>query len=62
MDWSDLLKAIALVLVIEGLLPFLSPRGFKQSMRQIENIPEPNLRVMGLLSMIAGIGLIFWIR
>ena len=62
MAWSDLWTALALVLVIEGLLPFLSPQGFKRSMQQIQTIPDANLRLIGLISMLLGLVLIYWVR
>jgi uncharacterized protein YjeT (DUF2065 family) len=60
--WSDLGAAFALMLVFEGLLPFLFPQGFKQRLLQIREIPEQTLRVMGLISMLAGIALLYWVR
>ena len=62
MNWSDLWAALALVLVFEGLMPFLSPGGFKRSMAQIQEIPDQPLRMMGLISMIIGVLLIYWVR
>ena len=62
MAWSDFGAAIALLLVIEGLLPFLSPGSFKETMRRIEMLPEQNLRLIGLGSMLAGLLLLYLIR
>lgn len=53
--WQHLLPALALVLVIEGILPFLSPRTWREAMLQAGQMPDTALRVMGLLSMIAGV-------
>jgi len=61
-SWSDLWAAFALVLVIEGLLPFLSPDGYKRSVQQLQSLPEKNLRWVGLFSMIAGDGLLYLVR
>jgi len=61
-SWSDLWAAFALVLVIEGLLPFLSPDGYKRSVQQLQSLPEKNLRLVGLFSMIAGDGLLYLVR
>lgn len=60
--WVDLLAALALVLVIEGLMPFLSPAGFKRTMGQISQMPDRNLRTIGLVSMIAGVVLLYLVR
>jgi uncharacterized protein YjeT (DUF2065 family) len=61
-NWTDLRAALALVLVFEGLMPFISPDGFKRSMAQIQEIPDQALRIMGLISMIVGVVLLYWIR
>lgn len=60
--WADLLAALALVLVIEGLMPFLSPAGFKRTMGQVSQMPDRNLRTIGLVSMIAGVVLLYLVR
>lgn len=62
MDWNDLLAALAIYLVLEGLLPFLSPRGWKESMVLIARMPERQLRLIGLVSMVAGALLLAWVR
>ena len=60
--WHDLLTAIALVLVIEGLMPFLSPAAFRRTMEQVSRIPDRTLRTIGLLSMGVGVGLLYLVR
>jgi uncharacterized protein YjeT (DUF2065 family) len=60
--WSDLLAAIALVLVIEGIMPFLNPRGLRQALGSIASMPDRALRVAGLLSMTAGAILLYFVR
>lgn len=62
MQWRDLLAALCLVLVIEGLLPFLSPRRFRQSMLQVARFDDRTLRTVGLVSMVAGAGLLYLVR
>ncbi|MGL4185076.1 MAG: DUF2065 domain-containing protein [Thiotrichaceae bacterium] len=58
-NWTDLLNALALVMIIEGLLPFASPSRLKQTYAEIAKIPDKILRIVGLLSVIAGILLLF---
>ena len=53
--WHDLLLALALLLVIEGLLPFLNPTGFKQAMQMISQMNEKQLRISGFISMMLGV-------
>lgn len=58
-DWNDLLNAIALLLILEGLMPFLSPSRLKQAYLQVINLPDKTLRTIGLVAVIAGILLLF---
>ncbi|QTR48762.1 DUF2065 domain-containing protein [Candidatus Thiothrix anitrata] len=58
-NWHDLLNALALVLILEGLLPFASPSRLKQTYAQLINLPNKTLRSIGLASVIAGILLLF---
>jgi len=60
--WHDLLAAIALVLVIEGILPFLSPRTTRQLMLQVSQSDDRALRGAGLVSMILGVLLLYLLR
>jgi uncharacterized protein YjeT (DUF2065 family) len=62
MDWNDLLTGLALYLVLEGVLPFLSPEGWRRSMSLIAQLPGRQLRVFGLLSMLAGLALLALVR
>ena len=57
--WSDLLTALALLLILEGLLPFISPEGMKKTYEQLIRYPEKTLRIIGLSSILAGILLLF---
>ncbi len=51
---SDLWAALALVLVLEGLLPALSPGTYRKAMLAMIQMDERSLRVTGLTSMIVG--------
>ena len=62
MDWKDLLVALSLVLVIEGFMPFINPAGLKRTMGIIISMPDKTLRVLGFISMIAGVLLLYWVR
>ncbi len=50
-----LITAIALVFIIEGLLPFLFPNLWRKMMSEAVQLDEKKLRVMGLASMIIGL-------
>lgn len=62
MNWNDLLAAFALYLVLEGIVPFVNPGGFKHFMRQMIELPDRQLRNIGLGSMIAGAVLLYLVR
>jgi uncharacterized protein YjeT (DUF2065 family) len=53
--WGSLLTAVALVLVLEGILPFLSPRGWRETFRRLTEMSDGQIRFIGLTSMIAGL-------
>lgn len=55
MEWQDLFRALALMLVFEGMMPFISPRGWRQTMQQATQLPDNVLRGIGLASMVAGV-------
>lgn len=58
-NWTDLGRALALVAVLEGVLPFLSPEAAKRSMRRLTDLGAWQLRIMGLVMMLVGC-LILW--
>ena len=62
LDWSDLLAAVALVLVIEGLPPFANPSGVKRGLARLLQVGDRELRYAGLGTMIVGILILFAIR
>ena len=62
MAWQEILTALALVLVIEGMLPFVGPGRYKQLVAQIAQLGDNHLRMFGLASMIAGLVLLFIVR
>ena len=62
MNWNDLLSGLALYLVLEGVLPFLSPEGWRRSMSLIAALPGRQLRIFGLVSMVAGLALLLLVR
>ena len=60
--WHDLLVALTLTLVVEGLVPFLSPQYFKKSLLKFSEMDESSIRVIGLLSMLLGTVLLYLIK
>ena len=62
MYWTEIFTALALVLVIEGILPFVSPGRYRQMVAQIVRLGDNQLRTFGLGAMIAGVVLLFFMR
>ncbi|HKJ09353.1 MAG TPA: DUF2065 domain-containing protein [Gammaproteobacteria bacterium] len=60
--WHDLLTALGLMLVIEGVLPFLSPAGLRRLLVLVAQSDDRQLRIAGLTSMIAGLLLLHLLR
>lgn len=62
MNWTDLLAAFALYLVLEGIMPFLNPQAMKRFMLTMSNFADQQLRVCGLVSMVLGLLLLYAVR
>ena len=62
MQWRDLLTALCLVLVFEGVMPFLAPHRWKEAMRQMTTVEDRVLRGVGLASMAVGAALLYIVR
>ncbi len=62
MPWTEILTALALVLVIEGLLPFASPGRYRQMVAQIVGMSDNNIRAVGLIVIVIGLALLFIVR
>jgi uncharacterized protein YjeT (DUF2065 family) len=62
LDWSDLLAAVGLLLVLEGLLPFLNPNGTRRLFARLALLAGNELRVAGLVSMLLGMVVLFFVR
>jgi len=61
MNWQDLLTAVALLLILEGLLPFASPESIKKVYKTMVETPTSTLRMFGLASIVAGLILLYLI-
>jgi hypothetical protein len=59
---TTLLMAVALMLVIEGLLPFLAPSLWRETFRRLMQLSDGQIRFFGLTSMLAGVLLLFLSR
>jgi uncharacterized protein YjeT (DUF2065 family) len=57
--WDLLLGACALMLVIEGLLPFLSPTAWRRVFEKATQLTDGQIRFLGLSSVLAGMVMLF---
>ena len=57
--WDMLLGAFALMLVVEGLLPFISPPKWRAVFERATRMSDGQIRFLGLSSMLAGIALLW---
>ena len=62
MNWYDLGVALALFLVLEGILPFLTPQGVRRFLERLILLNDNQLRFAGLTSMLLGIVLLYAIK
>lgn len=60
--WHELGVAIALVLVIEGIMPFLNPAGLRRTLIMVAQMSDNALRLTGLTSMVLGVVLLQLVR
>ncbi len=60
--WRDLGAAVALLLVLEGIFPFINPDGFRRTLLTISQLPDQPLRFAGLTSMLIGLVLLYVIN
>jgi uncharacterized protein YjeT (DUF2065 family) len=59
---KTILTAIALVLVIEGILPFLVPALWREAFRRLTEMTDGQVRFLGLSSMVAGVLLLYLVK
>lgn len=62
LDFSDLLAALALVFVFEGIITFMNPRGLKRVLTRVLDFKDGELRIAGFLSMLVGLMILFLAR
>ncbi|HMU90444.1 MAG: DUF2065 domain-containing protein [Pseudomonadales bacterium] len=60
--WHELLVALCLLLVLEGILPFVAPEQWRGLLQQIARLDRRAIRLLGLGSMLTGAGLLHLIN
>lgn len=59
---NEILTAFALVLIIEGLLPFASPGRYRQMVAQLVMLGDNHIRTVGLVIIVIGLVLLYVVR
>jgi len=54
-----LLTALALMLILEGILPFVAPRTWREAFRKVTELADGQIRFIGLSSMLVGLVLLY---
>jgi uncharacterized protein YjeT (DUF2065 family) len=62
LNLTDLLAALGLFFVFEGIAPFLTPRGVKRAFSRLLEVGDRELRIAGLGSMLVGVVILFLVR
>ena len=60
--WHELGIALCLVLVIEGIMPFLYPGRWKEMVSMLADVEDQTMRLIGFSSMVLGTGLLYLIN
>jgi uncharacterized protein YjeT (DUF2065 family) len=60
--WNELAVALSMVLVIEGILPFLSPGRWRALAETVRRIDDRTVRMLGLSSMLVGTALLYFVH
>ena len=60
--WHELWIALALLLIVEGVFPFLSPDGLRKTLVAIHRLSDSQLRFAGLTIMLLGVVLLYIIN
>jgi uncharacterized protein YjeT (DUF2065 family) len=62
LDWTDLLAALAIVCIIEGIMPFINPPAMKRLLARMATMEEREMRIFGLASMLLGLAILYMVR
>jgi len=60
--WNEIGVAMALLLVVEGILPFANPEGLRRMLRAVSELNDTQLRFAGFGSMLLGVALLYILR
>lgn len=60
--WHELAVAFCLMLVIEGIIPFLDPQRWRRMLRMVDKLDDTTMRLIGLGSMLVGTAMLLVIN
>ncbi|MFW1678468.1 DUF2065 domain-containing protein [Pontibacter sp. JAM-7] len=60
--WHELAIAFCLMLILEGVIPFLYPQRWRNLVQQLARVDDRVLRVIGFASMLAGLILLYLVN
>ncbi|MEX2523912.1 MAG: DUF2065 domain-containing protein [Gammaproteobacteria bacterium] len=60
--WTDLLTALALVFILEGIMPFINPDGMRKMFLLAVQLNNSTLRFIGISSMLLGLVILYIVR
>ena len=61
LDGDTLWVAFGLMLVFEGIMPFVSPQGWRDKMAQLMVLQDGQIRFFGLVCVLAGVLMLWWL-
>lgn len=61
-EWQALFAGIAFYLILEGLMPFFNPAGFKRLLAMMIDLPDDQIRKFGAVMLVVGVILLFSIK
>lgn len=56
--WESLVQALSLVLIIEGIIPFVNPKRWRSLVFVMAALTDRQLHLIGLVSMVLGVALL----
>ena len=60
--WVDLAQAFCLMLVIEGIIPFIAPQRWREVANKLAHTDDGSMRLIGLVSMLIGAGCLYFLK
>jgi len=60
--WTDLLTGLALVFILEGIMPFINPEGLRKMFLLAIQLDNATLRFIGITSMLLGLIILYIVR